>query len=372
MDGRTRDSRGRLGRWDVDVDSTGDLFDEEKWLLSEIVERIPEMIFVKDAESKSFVRINSAAEQLLGISRQEMLGKTDFDFFPENEARFFQEKDQEVVSSGQMLDIPQEQIQTRTGTRFLHTQKISIVAEDGQPRFLLGISRDITDYVRAQDEITRSQAQLRRLAVQLQQAQEEERQRLARELHDELGQVLTGVKIELAWMEERMPDDRPELSRHLEQAHSLVNSALATVRRVATALRPQILDDLGLRSAIDWLLQEICGRARLETRLDFQVSGRLKSELSTTVYRACQEALTNVVRHAQARLVEIRIKREQLESGEWLVTEIADDGQGFDSPREGSLGLVGIRERVQLHGGALELSGRPEGGTRLTIRLPIT
>ena len=346
--------------------------DEEKWLLSEIVERIPEMIFVKDAHDHSFVRVNKAAENLLGIGREEMLGKTDFDFFPDHEAVFFQAKDREVLTSGRLLDIPQEEIQTRSGIRYLHTQKIPIMDAQSEPRFLVGISRDITDYVQAQEDIARSQQQLRRLTAQLQQAQEDERQRLARELHDELGQVLTGVKIELAWMEERVPDDRPQLAAHLEQAHTLVDSALATVRRVATALRPQILDDLGLRAGVDWLIQEICGRARVQATLDFQVVGTVNPQLAITVYRACQEALTNIVRHAKAQTSHVRIYKRMDAESEWLVTEICDDGQGLDSPKEGSLGLVGIRERVQLHGGILELgSGQNGRGTRLTFRLPM-
>ena len=345
---------------------------EESWLLDEIVEHIPEMLFVKDAEQLTFARVNRAAEQLLGISRQEMLGKTDFDFFPIHEARFFQEKDRQVLNSGQPLDIPLERIQTRQGARCLHTQKIPILDSKGEPRFLVGISRDITDYVLAQEEIARSQQQLRLLAGKLQQAQEDERQRLARELHDELGQVLTGVKIELAWMLDRLPEEEPKLQSHLEQAHLLVDSALATVRRVATALRPQILDDLGLREAVDWLLQEICGRAQIQSSLLYEVHCDLNSDLSTTVYRVCQEALTNVVRHAKAQNCQVRIYVEREPNRNWLVAHISDDGCGLAGPREGALGLLGLRERVQLHGGQLELGPGFEGrGTRLSFRLPM-
>lgn len=345
-----------------------DLADEEPGLFSQVLEHIPDMIFVKDAGDLRFVFLNRGAEELLGFSRAEMLGKTDFDFFPAHEASSFQEKDRLVLSSGQPLDIPQEQVLTRSGTRWLHTQKIPLLGFDGRPRYLVGVSRDITDFVEAQSEVARSQAQLRRLSAQLQQAQEDERQRLARELHDELGQVLTGVRIELAWMEERIPEARLDLARHLEQAQILANSALGTVRRVATALRPQILDDLGLQAAVDWLLQEICGRARIQVQLDFRLTVKLPAELSTTIYRACQEALTNIVRHSQAQQASVKICLQE----DWVVTEVQDDGLGLQSPREGSLGLVGIRERVQLHGGSMELaSGSGGSGTLLTFRLPL-
>lgn len=341
---------------------------EQHPLLAEILEQIPDMIFVKEARELRFVLLNRAGEELLGFPRAEMLGKTDFDFFPSHEASFFQEKDRLVLDSGQALDIPQEQVMTRSGTRSLYTQKIPLCDEDGRPRYLVGVSRDITEFVTAQAEVARSQIQLRRLSAQLQQAQEDERQRLARELHDELGQVLTGLRIELAWLEKRLPEEQPALISHLEQAQALANSALGTVRRVATALRPQILDDLGLQAAIDWLLQEVCGRAGIEAKLDFRFSQRLAPELSTTIYRACQEALTNIVRHSRARRASVRIHLES----EWVVTEVEDDGLGLQGPREGSLGLVGIRERVQLHGGTLELSSPSVGeGTLLVFRLPL-
>lgn len=341
---------------------------EQHGLLFAILEHIPDMIFVKEASELRFVLLNRAGEELLGFPRAEMLGKTDFDFFPSHEAIFFQEKDRLVLNSGQALDIPQEQVMTRSGTRSLFTQKIPLCDADGTPRYLVGVSRDITEFVQAQAEVARSQKQLRRLSGQLQQAQEEERQRLARELHDELGQVLTGVRIELAWLEKRLPEDQVCLISHLEQAQALAKSALATVRRVATALRPQILDDLGLQAAIDWLLQEICGRAGIEAQLEFRLSQRLAPELSTTIYRACQEALTNIVRHSQARHASVRLYLEE----EGMVCEVQDDGLGLQTPREGSLGLVGIRERVQLHGGSLSLSVPPDGeGTLLVFRLPL-
>lgn len=326
--------------------------------MSEIVEHIPDMIFVKDARDGTFVLVNRAAENLLGFSRHEMLGKTDFDFFPHREAEFFRAKDQEVINGGQKVDIPQEPIHTRQGLRWLHTQKIPIPGRDGTPRYLAGISHDITEVVQAREQIAR-------LASQLQQAQEEERQRLARELHDELGQVLTGVRIELAWMLQKS-DGMGEFARHLEATERLVDSALSTVRRVATALRPQILDDLGLKAGIDWLLQEICGRAGLETRLDYGVDGPVNSELSITVYRACQEALTNVIRHAQANQVGVTISSCE----GWLETRICDDGIGLQHPREGSLGLLGIRERVQLHRGEMQVE-QGQGGTCITFRLPL-
>ena len=343
---------------------------DNNWLAQEILEHIPDMIFVKEAEKLRFVLVNEAGEQLLGIPRQEMIGKTDLDFFPTSEAEFFRSKDREVLESQKLIDVPCEEIQTRSGPRLLHTRKIPIRHPDGRLCYLLGISRDITELVTAQRAVQESERQLRNLSNRLQQAQEAERQRLARELHDELGQVLTGLKIEMARVDRRIPEEAEELGQHLEQAQQLVDSALMTVRRVATSLRPQILDDLGLRAALDWLLQEVCSRAGLRTHFSFNLPQTLSAERSITVFRSCQEALTNVVRHAQASSVSLSVR---VEGGE-LVVEIVDDGQGFQPAKTESqrLGLVGMRERAHHLGGSLEiLPGPSEQGTLLRLRLPL-
>ena len=338
------------------------------WLFSEIVEHIPEMLFVKDAQDLRYVRVNRAAEVLLGLSREEMLGKDDFELFLPHEAAFFREKDRAVLEQGQVLDIPEEEIATRAGELLLHTKKIAIRDAQGVPRFLVGISRDITAFKKAQSELLASQLELRRLSGQLQQAQEEERLRLARELHDELGQVLTGLKIELAWLEERVHESHPGLLIQMQETRVLVDSAMTTVRRVATALRPQILDNLGLRAALDWLSQEICGRARLTAVLDYNLAEEVEQELAITIFRICQEALTNVVRHAKARNVRICLQQKT----QALLLEIIDDGEGFDPSRasKNSLGLVGIRERALLWGGRVEVESPRLGGTRIAVELP--
>mgnify|MGYP001202589729 CR=1 FL=1 len=339
------------------------------WLAQEILEHIPDMIFVKESEELRFVLVNAAGEELLGIPRDEMIGKTDLDFFPPSEAEFFRSKDREVLSGRGLIEVPCEEIQTRSGPRLLHTKKIPIRDASGQSRYLVGISRDITELVQAQRAIRASEQELRTLSSRLQQAQEEERQRLARELHDELGQILTGLKIELARVDRRIPEELEELGEALGQAQQLVDSALTTVRRVATALRPQILDDLGLRSALDWLLQEVCERAGLRSHLSFNLPTALPKELSITVFRSCQEALTNVVRHARASSVSLKVWTQNEE----VLVEIGDDGQGIQPTKTESqrLGLMGIRERAHRHGGHLELlSGPDEQGTTLRLHLP--
>jgi PAS domain S-box-containing protein len=135
--------------------------------LEALIENLPAMLFVKDAERLSFQRFNAAGERLLGWPREALLGKTDFDFFPEAEARFFQEKDRETLRAGKLVDIPEEPIQTRNGLRWLHTQKVPVQTPNGEPKYLLGISLDITERKRVQDALRRTTEELRAVNAEL-------------------------------------------------------------------------------------------------------------------------------------------------------------------------------------------------------------
>lgn len=193
--------------------------------------------------------------------------------------------------------------------------------------------------------------QLTRLMLQV---QEDERRRIARELHDEAGQVLTAVKIEL------------ELDGH-PQAGALVGRALAQVRDLSNLLRPSVLDDLGLVAALQVLADDFSARAGIRVALDVGgAAGRLPSETEVVIYRVVQEALTNVVRHARATMARVRVTSD----GQLVQVVVDDDGTGAGdaSPR---LGWLGMRERVTAHGGRLDLGTAPEGGVRLDARIPV-
>lgn len=212
----------------------------------------------------------------------------------------------------------------------------------------------------------------RELARRLLTAQEEERRRLAVELHDELGQVLTAVKINLASLE-RSSRTLPA-SPHLREAIESVDRAMETVRDLALALRPSVLDDLGLPAALRWYADRLARDARIEAHLSIDALPRLAPELETTCFRVAQEALTNVARHARARRVWLDV---HLRAGD-LEFAVRDDGIGFDASAArdraiggASMGLLGMQERVTLVGGEFEVTNRPEGGTEVRARLPV-
>lgn len=215
-----------------------------------------------------------------------------------------------------------------------------------------------------------SESELRRLSGQVRSAQEQERKYLSRELHDQVGQMLTGLRMELSGMA-RLPDEAGgELAARIVHAKGIVEQTLRIVRNIAMLLRPSMLDDLGLAPALTWLVKEISKTSgmEIETHIDPALDS-LPDTHRTCLYRVVQEALTNVSRHGQASKAEVTL---HLAEG-WVGGTIADNGRGFDvglDKREG-LGLVGMRERARELGGVIHVQSSPGYGTRIEIRLPI-
>jgi signal transduction histidine kinase len=228
---------------------------------------------------------------------------------------------------------------------------------------------DITQRQQAEHEQQRHREDLRRLSASVVEAREEERRRIARELHDELGQRLTALKMELSSLSPAPPRTAEE--RRIPDMLEMIDDTVAAVRRIAADLRPLMLDDLGLNAAIEWLARDAAHR------MDIGITVQLGDEdppvgerAAIALYRIVQEALTNVARHAHATEVQI----EMHEDGTDLVLSVRDNGVGFPDRsmrHEGRFGLLGIRERAYMLGGRLEVDNPPGGGGRITVRLPL-
>jgi len=236
-----------------------------------------------------------------------------------------------------------------------------------------GFITDITELKQTQQELERSRRQLSIHAEHLHTLLEGERTQIAREIHDELGQILTALKMDLFWIHKKLPVESEHIQAKIDSMMFLLDSTIKTVERILVQLRPAMLDDLGLTSAIEWLAEEFQNRTGVvcEAILEPTPETLITDEkLSTALFRICQEGLTNITRHAQATRAEIMLKI----SGGKVELMISDNGIGIrkkDIDKSDSFGILGIKERVNLLGGKVNVIGRRNRGTMLRVRIPL-
>ncbi len=224
---------------------------------------------------------------------------------------------------------------------------------------------------RAEGMLHAAHDQLRQLATRLNKKYEMESGLLSRELHDEFGQMLTGLKMDLALIASRLDEGSPELKQRVASSLALVDESMSSVQSIAARLRPRILDELGLLSALDWLVQDFRARSGIDT--DFIANAEVDAllpEEATAVFRIVQESLSNIARHAHAKCIDVSLERQD----DWLAVEIRDDGKGLHGDEETSyesIGLLGMRERALAVGGELSLTSVPGKGTLVSLRVPL-
>ncbi|MDP3251824.1 MAG: PAS domain-containing sensor histidine kinase [Hydrogenophaga sp.] len=335
--------------------------------LRALFERAPVAIWITDQDRVVFA--NLACAQLLGLPDPlQLVGRSIFELIspPSHEAL---RKQLQRLEADDSVSLLAASIQHADGT-LREVELVVAVLPDHERSFVQMVINDVTQRTREKKDLLRSRRTLRELSASLVEAREEERQRIARELHDELGQRLTALKLEMTACMRDHPDG--ELAERARGMLDMLDETVASARRIAMDLRPLMLDDLGLTAAIEWLVQQFKLRTAIAVtvRLD-PALGDLPPGLATTLYRIVQEALTNITRHAQASKVAITLVR----SGEELHLTIQDNGVGFNpTPQHrgaGSFGLLGIRERVLMLGGRLSVGNGEGGGARLMVRVPL-
>jgi PAS domain S-box-containing protein len=312
--------------------------------------------------------LNVARSDLIGASLARFVAKEDWDKYAVYRVGLGQSQEPQTVEI---------RLVKRTGDPF-HAQLEGVATYDRAGRFIqsrIAVS-DITERVRAEavlhesERLTRLTGQLRELSARLQAVREEERTHIARTIHDELGQSLTGLKMDLAWLQRHLDGQETALLDKTRTMSDLIDTLIQTVRQISTELRPAILD-LGLVATIEWQLQEFQSRTGIEGKLSSAPEETtLDNEGSTTVFRIFQEILTNVVRHAQATRVKVSLK----ETATFLTLQVQDNGRGITkseihNPK--SIGLLGMQERARLRGGEVHLHGSPGRGTTVIVRLPL-
>lgn len=322
-------------------------------------------------EAQNIVLFNPAAEQMFGITAEDAIGSPLSRLMPArhranhtSNVQGFQHALETSRAMGPRLEIMGLRAD---GHEFPIESTISRTTIAGRLQFT-AVLRDISERQAAEAAVKDMNRQLRGLSTSLLDVREQERTRIARELHDELGQQLTGLKLDFSWLHTRIKDGQAVTPEQLESMRMLLDGCITSVRRISTELRPIILDDLGFGEAVTWQSREVSKRSGLEITLDLQATELVdEGRWATPLFRIVQEALTNVVRHAQANHVWISLLQED----EALVLRIEDDGVGIPSNpgRGGGFGLVSMRERSTAIGGTMHLSTGQRGGAVVQVTL---
>ena len=313
---------------------------------------------------------NDALARQYGVPLPELIGRTPTDFWahdlPGGRAGWRQ-----MFDAGHTHTETDERRMDGTPVR-IEGHYLCVYDDSGRISAHLGIQRDITERHRSAMEIAGSRAELRALAARLESVREEERTRIARELHDELGQALTGLKLDLAWMERRLNRHSPaDLGERCGSLLVRLDEVMVQVRRIVTELRPSVLDQLGLADAIEWQAHDFAGRTGLELDLTLDCACELPPHaMASAVFRTLQETLNNVAKHARATRVRVALRAD----ASWLSLEVSDNGRGITREEQRgsrSLGLLGLRERAIAWGGTVAIDGSPRTGTTVALRLPM-
>jgi PAS domain S-box-containing protein len=336
-----------------------------------MVENMNEGIALIDKRGE-ITYINDKFLKARGYERNQAEGRPLTDFLEQKSSRVFQSHLRQMRKG---VRSSCELVWKTEKSSPIHTivSPTPIFGERGAFRGAILVITDITERRQVEEELNRSREELRNLYQHLHSVREQESKRIAREIHDELGQVLTALKMDLSWLLNHLPD-------HLEYKNfvhdktqtmmKLIDKTIHTVQKISAELRPGLLDDLGLLPAIEWQAQDF--QSRTEIRCQFQFRGtdlKVDPDCATSLFRILQEALTNIVRHAGASLVKISLR----EDTGTIELSISDDGRGITqaqihSPE--SLGIIGMRERLRPFGGELRLSGIPGKGTTVKVRVP--
>ncbi len=340
------------------------------------VEHAPAALAMFDNQMR-YLRVSQRWREDHGLGDRELCGVSHYDVFPEISNEWKEAHRRGLA--GEVSRHEADRFERADGTvQWIRREIRPWRNAEGMVGGILIFNEDITEHIQAQEAFLRSEkeafqrGQLRALTQQMNQVREEERKRVARDLHDDIGQLLTAIKMDLAWTKRHLTEPEGEVQDRLTRSIALISDGARTVRNICNNLRPGVLDDLGLPAAIEWQLNEFASRTGIGCETDFPSTDfQVDSGKSTAIFRLFQECLTNVARHAQAKSVRVSLRGED---GNLLLT-VQDDGVGFAessvSNATGSLGLLGMKERAQACGGDVQISSSPGNGTTVSVSVPL-
>jgi len=341
---------------------------KEKELSDSIINSLPGIFYLIN-ESGKFLRWNKNFEAISGYSSREMNRLQLLDVFDKDEKELMKKKIAIVFEKG--MGEAEAHFFTKDRKKIPYYFNGWRIIFENKP-CLIGVGIDISDRKQADEKLKQSYQDIRRLASHLEQIREEERIHIAREIHDELGQQLTVLKMDISWLNKKIDKSSAEAQQKISDLLGVIDNTVKTVRRISTELRPSILDDLGLQAALDWQCQEFERRSGIKTSLTSNADHlKLAPVMATGLFRIFQESLTNVARHAQATKVHAQLTM----NGNSLMLVIKDNGKGFLTvgiENKKTLGILGMRERALLMDGEFKIISIPGKGTEIRISVPVS
>jgi PAS domain S-box-containing protein len=335
-----------------------------------LLELTQDSVFVIDSVG-TVVFWSHGSEAMFGYTKAEATGKIAHSLLCTNFPQPFAEIMAELMEVGHWEG---DLIKTAKDGRYVAVSGRWALqwGKRGQAPRVLVVNSDITERKRGEESLILQREQLRALAERLQWVREEDRKQVARDLHDQIGQILTTIKMDMTWMIRHLPESDVTILARLKESIQSINDGVKAVRTICSGLRPGVLDDLGLAAAIEWQANEFASRNGIHCEVSVPpVDLHLDGDRATATFRIFQECLTNVIRHAQAKLVRITLCQEK----ENMLLVVRDDGIGFHEsglPNAfASLGLLGMKERAQFCGGDVQISSSIGNGTTVTVRVPI-
>ena len=332
---------------------------EEKY--RSYIDNAPDGVFIVD-ETGKYIEVNEAACRITGYSQDELLKMSISDITPIESLTDTLANFRKMVKNGTSKS--ELIFRHKNGDkRWWSVEAVRITAS----RFL-GFTKDITDRKRDEEELKNSLEQLHQLTQYIEKVRENERMSISRELHDDLGQSLTAVKIDLGLIIQNVSDQ--DVILKINKVSSLIRETIRTVQRLTSQLRPEIIDDLGIEAAIEWYTKEFAVRNRIEILLNMDPGIVISSDASLIVFRIMQESLTNIARHAMATQVEIGLHK----TGESISLVISDNGIGITESQinsNKSFGIKIMKERTLSLGGTFGICGNKRGGTKVHLVIPL-
>jgi PAS domain S-box-containing protein len=339
----------------------------EKNLSEAIINSMPGVFYLCDRNGNYF-RWNKNLEMVSGYTTEELKLMHPLDFFRGDEVLRIKEKISQVFDNkGGEITASFFTKDMKKIPYYFNGRRIDFNGVE----YLVGVGMDISDRIDIETKLRDRTEEIQKLTAHLEKIQEEERTRIAREIHDELGQQLTCLKMDAAWIAKKISPEDGLIQQKLSSMISVIDDTVKSVRRISSELRPGILDDLGLIPALEWQSQEFEKRTGIRSVFKSYVNEfNPSSNISTNIFRVYQETLTNIARHAQATFVETTLEETERN----LVLTVRDNGLGIDKAEASvkeSFGLIGMRERALLFDGELSIAGKSQKGTIVTLRIPL-